>query len=127
MQPLIYVAGPYRAPDRAAIARNIESAGRLGAYVCTLGWFPIIPHMNTAHMEQDLPKLGDEFWLRGTMALMERCDAVVLAPGWQRSAGTLAEITRAEELRLPIYQAADLVPRAETFLQWRQAMEARRA
>ncbi|MGC4008542.1 MAG: hypothetical protein QM805_05840 [Pseudomonas sp.] len=85
MQPLIYVAGPYRAPDRAAIARNIESAGRLGAYVCTLGWFPIIPHMNTAHMEQDLPKLGDEFWLRGTMALMERCDAVVLAPGWHRS------------------------------------------
>lgn len=53
MHPIIYIAGPYRGPDRATIARNIESAGRLGAYVCTLGWFPIIPHMNTAHMEQD--------------------------------------------------------------------------
>ena len=26
MQPIIYVAGPYRAPDRESIARNIEAA-----------------------------------------------------------------------------------------------------
>jgi len=32
-------------------------------------------------MEQGLPKVGDEFWLRGTMELMARYDAVVLAPG----------------------------------------------
>ncbi len=31
MHPIIYAAGPYRAPDRAAIAHNIESADRLGA------------------------------------------------------------------------------------------------
>lgn len=127
MQPIIYIAGPYRAPDRAAIARNIESAGRLGAYVCTLGWFPIIPHMNTAHLEQDVPALEDEFWLRGTMELMERCDALALAPGWQRSVGTLAEIERAEEMRLPIFRAADLIPEAKTFVAWLMSMEARRA
>ncbi|WP_160286352.1 DUF1937 family protein [Pseudomonas knackmussii] len=127
MHPIIYVAGPYRAPDRAAIARNIESAGRLGAYVCTLGWFPIIPHMNTAHLEVGLPALGDEFWLKGTMELMERCDAVALAPGWQRSAGTLAEIARAEEMRLPVFREADLIPSAKAFVAWLMALEARRA
>lgn len=63
--------------------------------------------MNRPHMERGPPKLGDEFWLRGTMPLMERGDAVVLAPGWHRYSGTRAEITR----------ATDLVPRAETFLQ----------
>lgn len=72
-----------------------------------------------------MPALGDEFWLRGTMGLMERCD--VVAPGWQRSAGTLAEIERAEELRLPILRAADLIPSAQAFIGWQLAMEASRA
>jgi hypothetical protein len=46
MHPIIYVAGPYRAPDRAAIARNIESAGPVAqaeqvpvVQVCKLGTY----------------------------------------------------------------------------------------
>lgn len=55
----IYVAGAYRADTQEAIARNIESAGRLGANVCTLGWFPIIPYMNTANLEVGQPDLDE--------------------------------------------------------------------
>ena len=127
MPPIIYVAGPYRAKTRAAISQNIEAAGRLGAYVCDIGWFPLIPHMNTAHLDSELPYLSDEFWLRGTMALMERCDAVALVPGWESSAGTRDEIRRADELRLPVFYAPDLIPTASTFAQWRAAREVRRA
>ncbi|MDH4609737.1 hypothetical protein [Pseudomonas sp. BN102] len=71
----------YRGPDREAIAANVEAARRLALYACTLGWFPLCPHMNSAHMDADLPDLGDAFWLRGTMELMERCNAVVLRAG----------------------------------------------
>ena len=37
MQPLIYVAGPYRAATRAAIAQNIAAARQLGLAAARLG------------------------------------------------------------------------------------------
>lgn len=44
--PTIYIAAPYWVPDRAAIARNIEPAGRTSA-----PWpVPDHPLMKTAHM-----------------------------------------------------------------------------
>lgn len=118
MQPLIYVAGPYRAATRDAIARNIDAARSIGISAAAIGWFPVIPHANTAHMELDLPDLGDDFWLRGTMEMMERCDAVVLVPGWENSAGTRGEIIRAEELGIPIFRSLDALPSASVFLDW---------
>ena len=127
MQPLIYCAGPYRAATRAAIARNIENARQLGIEAARRGWFPVIPHANTAHMEQDLPHLGDEFWLRGTMEIMARCDAVVLIEGWEKSEGTRAEIARADQMRLPVFRRLDLLPSADEFVAFLFAYEARQA
>jgi len=118
MQPLIYVAGPYRAATRDAIARNIDAARSIGISAAAIGWFPVIPHANTAHMELDLPGLGDDFWLAGTLEMMERCDAVVLVPGWENSAGTRGEIIRAEELGIPIFRSLDALPSASVFLDW---------
>ena len=127
MQPLIYVAGPYRAATRDDIARNIDAARVIGISAAALGWFPVIPHANTAHMELDLPELGDDFWLRGTMEMMERCDAVVLVPGWQNSAGTLGEIARAYELRIPVFRTLDTLPTACAFIEWLRANQAKQA
>ena len=127
MLPLIYVAGPYRAATRDDIARNIDAARVVGISAAALGWFPVIPHANTAHMELDLPGLGDDFWLAGTLEMMERCDAVVLVPGWQNSAGTRGEIIRADELRIPIFRTLDTLPRARAFIEWIKASESRRA
>lgn len=107
---LIYIAGPYRAPDRQGIAQNIAAARAEAIYAAGRGWFPVCPHMNTAHLEDVLPALGDEFWLRGTMEMMEKCDAVLLAPGWQSSAGTLAEIARAEELGITVFYSREALP-----------------
>ena len=97
----------------------------VGISAAALGWFPVIPHANTAHMELDLPELGDDFWLRGTMEMMERCDAVVLVPGWESSAGTKAEIARADALRIPVFRTLDTLPSARAFIEWLSANETR--
>ncbi len=112
---LIYIAGPYRAPDRAAIARNIAAARAEAVFAASRGWFPVCPHLNTAHMEDDLPHLGDDYWLRGTMRIMERCHAVLLVPGWQNSAGTLAEVSRARFISIPVFRSREQLLTADQF------------
>jgi predicted Rossmann-fold nucleotide-binding protein len=126
MTPLLYVAGRYRAATREAVAANIEAARQVGIQAARLGWYPVIPHCNTAHMELDVEH-GDQFWLAGTLELMTRCDAVVLVPGWEISQGTLGEIAKADQLQLPIYRSPHLLPSAGAFLAWLHACGARRA
>lgn len=112
--PVIYVAGPYRAATRELIALNISVARSVAVSTARLGWFPICPHTNTAHFDDDLPD-QDQFFLDGTLALMERCDAVVLINGWRYSAGTLGEVHRARELGMPIFACLDDLPSAAEF------------
>lgn len=114
--PLVYVAGPYRAPSVAGVELNIQAARAVGLLACRKGWAPIIPHANTAHLDICAPDIGDEFWLDATMAMMRRCDAVVLVAGWERSSGTRAEMREADRLFLPIYRAEHLLPLATDFL-----------
>lgn len=99
----------------------------LGLAAARLGWYPVIPHSNTSHLDHYAPELGDDYWLRGTLELMTRCDALVLVPGWEISEGAQAEIRRADELRIPIYRSLDLLPGASEFIAWLHYSEARQA
>lgn len=103
--PLVYVAGPYRAPTAWGIECNIVAARQLGARVAALGAYPVIPHSNTAHFDGLGP---DELWLAGTLELMRRCDAVALLDTWQSSSGARAEHAEAERLGLPRFNESAL-------------------
>lgn len=107
---VVYVAGPYRSQTREGIELNIQSAKKVGTLALERGWSAMIPHMNTAHMDAIVHQNNDKFWLAATMELMRRCDAVVLCPGWQKSAGTLGEIHEAVKLGMPIYEAVEELP-----------------
>lgn len=117
---LVYIAGPYRAKDKSGVTSNIKKAQTMALTVATSGHkygaFPVCPHMNTAHFEDHsfavtqmsggfVPPVPDEYWLNGTMALMEQCDAVLLVHphAGTYSEGTRAEILRAIELGIPVY------------------------
>ena len=118
--PAAYVAGPYRGRTRAAVELNIQSARQVGLQIARKGWSPLVPHANTGHLDLADPQLGDQFWLSATMELMRRCDAVVLAPGWEHSDGTAAEIHEACRLGLPVFETVHALPCADT---WRQQEE----
>jgi Domain of unknown function (DUF4406) len=97
---LVYVAGPYRAPTTWEISLNIHWARTLGAMVATAGAYPVIPHSNTAHMDGLAP---DELWLKGTMEMMRRCDAVIFTSDWERSTGAREERAEAGRIGLPCF------------------------
>jgi hypothetical protein len=100
----VYIAGKFRGPNAWEIEQNIRAAEVVGMEVAKLGAAPVIPHANTRFFHGTIT---DDFWLAATMALLERCDAVMLVPGWPDSKGALAEIERAMQLGLPIFYAGE--------------------
>lgn len=100
---LVYVAGPYRATTIWGVEQNIQRAQHVGAQVLRVpGLYPVIPHMNTRHMEGIV---GDEHVLAGTLEMLRRCDAVILVGDWERSTGTRGEVDEALRLGLPVLYA----------------------
>lgn len=101
---VVYVAGPYRAITVWQVECNIHRAREVGIEVARAGFMPLVPHANTAHYDGIQ---SDEFWLRGTMELLRRADAVMLVPGWVKSEGTRLEIEEANRLGLPVFETIE--------------------
>ena len=99
---LIYIAGPYRAETTWKRDQNIQRARTWGLVVAKSGAYPVIPHSNTAHFDDEAP---DTLWLSGTLELLRRCDGILLTPGWTHSSGSKAEYEEALKLGLPFLDA----------------------
>jgi hypothetical protein len=120
---LIYIAGPYRpytCADGTWVGtpmniRNAEvTAVNLVNELGHLGLFPVVPHLNTRDFENQVKQNDDQYFLDGTMALLERCDAVLLTmPNADViSTGTKAEVRRAHQLGIQVYRRFDALCRA---------------
>lgn len=120
---LIYIAGPYRPYTCAdgtwvGTPMNIRNAevtavnlvNALGRY----GLFPVVPHLNTRDFENQVEQNDDQYFLDGTMAMLERCDAVLLTmPNADEvSSGTKAEVHRAYQLGIQVYRSFDSLRQA---------------
>jgi len=103
---VIYIAGPFRAPDAYGIRRNVRKAEELALEVWRMKAAALCPHLNTANFQGCLP---DRLFLEGDLDLLRRCDAVLLVKGWERSEGTNAEVQFAEAAGIPVFEdKADL-------------------
>lgn len=120
---LIYIAGPYRPYTNACgalvdTAHNISIAELTAVHLVDtlghLGLFPVVPHLNTRDFENQVKQNNDQYFLDGTMALLERCDAVLLTmPNADVvSTGTKAEVHRAYQLGIQVYRSFDALRRA---------------
>ena len=98
---VFYIAGPYRADTPRKILENIRAAEAIAIEVWKSGNVALCPHLNSRLMDG---VCNDSIFLEGAIELMKRCDAVVLVPSWEKSAGTRAEVKIAEEIGLPIYE-----------------------
>jgi nucleoside 2-deoxyribosyltransferase len=109
VKKLVYLAGPYSAPTQAEINANVRHAATVASVLWNAGYAVICPHMNTYGMEGDA-SLGGDTWadefkkfLTGDFEMINRCDMVVMLPGWETSKGACAEFAFANWLELPVY------------------------
>lgn len=101
---VIYVAGPYRARTEWGVTNNIRAAEEAALALWRMGWAVICPHKNTAYFGGAAP---DDVWLKGDLAILEKCDAVYAMDGWLGSQGARDEILLAKEKRIPVYFGLD--------------------
>lgn len=114
MPKMIYVAGPYSGKTKEEVKRNIHEAELLGQQLLDRGVLPIIPHKITSFWDEwgALIHWTHADWLeKFCFPLIDRCDGILMAPGWEFSVGSLKEIEYAEPRNVPIYFHLDEVPR----------------
>jgi len=103
-QPVIYIAGPFRGANAWEVRENIRRAERVSMECWQAGFAAICPHTNSANGEGLIP---DEWWLRGDISIMLRCDAVLVVPDYEKSGGTKREIATAQQNGIPVFLALD--------------------
>lgn len=102
---LLYIAGPFSGTTdmQEHHIRRAEVAASRVMRECP-GVYPVVPHsLGRATVAYGTP----EYHYAGTMALMERCDGVLLVGDWMRSKGAVAEEQRARALGMPVWELAD--------------------
>ncbi len=98
--PIVYVAGALNAPTVREMELNIRRAEDLALGVARLGAAPLVTHPMTRFLHG---ALSEEYWRAAVMAMLDRCDAMVLTDDYQNSVGTRAEMARAIDLGIPIF------------------------
>lgn len=112
----IYVAGPYSADNVIDVLDNMRRGIRLATKVLLAGMAPFAPwldyHYQLALKEGECLKVADYY--KYSLAWLDAADAVVVVClGYRSSAGTMAEIERAEKLGIPVFYSF------EELLKWK--------
>jgi nucleoside 2-deoxyribosyltransferase len=97
-----YIAGPFRAATPWLVEQNVRAAEALALEVWRLGAAAVCPHANTRFMDKAAP---DDVFLRGDLAILERCDALLTLDAWQQSRGARDEVTHAVARGIPVFHA----------------------
>jgi hypothetical protein len=107
---IVYVAGPFRSMNKNGksnswgIQKNVMSAMAFALEVWKLGHCALCPHANTMFF-QDADGCSDDVWLKGDLEMLRRCDAMLLAPGWELSSGARAERDEAIAKSIPVFES----------------------
>ena len=98
---VVYIAGPYTGFSNLQTKQHIQRAENLAMQVWQLAdCCAICPHLNTAFWDG---LISWEDFLQGDLAIIERCDALLLVDGWRKSKGTRKEVDHAERHGIPVF------------------------
>lgn len=96
----IYVAGKYSANNVIDVLKNIRIGIAKCAEILKNGDSPFCPWLD--YQFSFFQDISVEDYYRYSMAWLEVSDEVWVLPEWETSKGTIKEIARAEELKIPV-------------------------
>lgn len=99
---LVYVAGPFSAPEPRCSFDVAFHACAVGLEVAKLGACPWIPHANTALPEFEKVQ-PYQFWIDATELQRQKCDALLTLEGWEKSSGARKEVAAARASGQPVF------------------------
>lgn len=108
---VVYIAGPYSATVTHTAAENVLIASWTAKEFLVRGIPYHCPHLNTHKVSPETPY--SEFIALG-IAVLTRCDAIYMLPGWRHSHGTIREMEVANKHGIP---CADSVNTIQHFFQ----------
>lgn len=104
-RPVIYVSGPLSAPTGWEWEQNVRRAEEIGYFLKYMEFAPVVPHTDDrffhAHHERKLA-------LEVDIALLSRCDGLLLIPGWEASEGAKDEAHYCDHHGIPVLCCAAL-------------------
>ena len=102
----VYVAGAYDGPDVITVLANMRRGIHLSMQLLVRGYAPFCPWLDFQYgLIAAVPR---EMYLEYSMAWLEASDAVLLQPvGCEHSKGTQAELARAFELEIPVFDTLE--------------------
>lgn len=105
---VVYIAGPFRAKTPFGVKLNVDAAEKemhdlvVFAHMHGFKISVLCPHAMTRNLDGTA---DDPYWLDATLELMRRCDAVLMLPSWEVSAGARGERAEALRLGMPVFYA----------------------
>ena len=95
---IVFIASPFRADTTWLRAENVRHAERAALAVWKAGACAVCPQANSANLEGEC---DEEVFLAGYRALLERCDAVLVAG--RESDGVRLEFHAARRAGIPVF------------------------
>jgi uncharacterized protein DUF4406 len=108
---VIYVAGPLTTGcfpktgfDLYVWEKNIRRAEKVWFDLQFHGFAAICVHTMARYA---FGRVSEAHGIAADLLILERCNVVCLAPGWQESKGTLGEIKHARSLHMPVFETVE--------------------
>ncbi len=89
--------------------QNIRHAETLALEVWRAGYAAICPHSNTRFYQGAAP---DNVWLDGDLAILAKCDAILMTDNWEKSSGARAEMQFALRRFIPVFTSLEALKEA---------------
>jgi nucleoside 2-deoxyribosyltransferase len=106
----VYVAGPYSADNVIDVLKNIGKGQRVCGELFAGGFAPFCPWHDKTFITDfpDEPFNVQDFY-DYSMAWLEVSDCVLVLDGWHHSEGTMAEMSRAFDIGIPVFDSVDML------------------
>jgi len=103
---LLYTAGKYKGKNEGEKLINIATAMQVAIELWNDGHAVICPHLNTMDFEH-YTNLDNVDFVELDLLIVERCDGIVMLPGWKDSRGAVREWEHAMNNNVRVYMWPD--------------------